>query len=94
MSAGRIRSPHVNAGCISKRSYTLWELRAAERLGLARREDGEWSGPLFWASGNYYPDLAEQKNIEAERALADSNIVLRAIAREWDNLGVTEYAAG
>ena len=60
------------------RSYTPEEITAARRLNLVTGRNDALTGPLFWATGNYYPNKIKQM---AE----DARIVSDAITREWPN---------
>ena len=66
------------AGIRSPRSYTPAEVAAARRRGLAhgKRVTDELSGPIFWATGDWTPN-------EVRAALADYELLAKAIEREW-----------
>lgn len=75
---GLMRSAVGPAGIRSPRTYTRKEIAAGRRLGLVngRENHDELGGPLFWATGDFWPDRVRQK-------LEDYRTVIEAIEREW-----------
>jgi len=81
-----VESLRGGSGERSPRRFTLTELRAAQRLGLAERSSQfdpypevveGWRGPMFWAGGSSVPD-------EVRQTAKDAALVLAAIEREWE----------
>lgn len=66
----------------SRRTYTHKEIAAARRLGLVNgsQKDDTMNGPMFFGTGDYYPNQIEQ-------LASDAAIVLAAIKREWPKEG-------
>lgn len=77
MSDTMLSSAPGPMGNPSPRKYTKAEFAAAKRLGFANGRISAPSGPIFWASGEHYPNLIREQ-------LADYELVAAAVAREWD----------
>lgn len=80
------RSAPGPSGHCSSRQYTQEEVAAAKRLGLARGRLSELGGPIFWATGDHYPNLIREQ-------LADYKLVAAATEREWDATDANEIPA-
>ena len=85
MSDELIYSGIGSSGRQSPRSYTRAELAAGKRLGVAHndRSDGR-GGPLYWGVGSGVRDDLLGRRAEAEKTIADIDLILPAMDREWD----------
>lgn len=83
-SESRYSAKH-DFGGRSTRTYTRKEIAAARRQGLARGsiEKDTVGGPIFWAGGTFHLH-------KAEADLRDMEVIVEALRREWENLGVSD----
>lgn len=74
---GAAGSAVVACGSCGGRRFTKAEVAAAKRQGYIHGPDDALAGPLFWASGDYYPN-------EIRRAAEDFALLAAAVEREWE----------
>jgi hypothetical protein len=76
-----LRSAPIDDGRVSPRRYTAAEHDAAKRLGLSDREH---RGAIWWATGPYWRNRLALVADRARQTIADCELLLVAMEREWD----------
>lgn len=73
------------AGSRSWRKFTKSEIAAAKRLDICYAQHEGLHGPLFWATGPYYPEELRDRINKFKQGISDCELILAAWEREgWE----------